>query len=163
MGGTSAYSSTQPIGPNHTETSGLDQSQDVTDPPGSAIRFATPELTRAVTVVGSPRLTVQLSAPSTVPGSPATQLVVFAKLYDVGPDGAIELPYRLISPARIANPTGPVTIELPAIVHRFEPGHRLAVVLAGGDTAYRGSSAPQPVTLTTGGGNVQQLTLPVTG
>jgi predicted acyl esterase len=55
----------------------------------------------------------------------------------------------------------PVTIELPGIVHRFEPGHRLAVVLAGGDMAYRGSTAPQPVTLTTGPGRTQQLTLPV--
>ena len=48
-------------------------------------------------------------------------------------------------------------------MHRFERGHRLAVVLTGGDMAYRGSTAPQPVTLTTGGGNVQQLTLPVVG
>ncbi len=89
---------------------------------------------------------------------------MFAKLYDIGPDGvAIELPYRLISPARVADPSQPFTIELPAIVHRFEPGHRLAVVLAGGDMAYRGSNAPQPVTLITGGTNVQQLTLPVTG
>lgn len=57
--------------------------------------------------------------------------------------------------------TTPVTIELPAIVHRFAPGHRLAVVLAGGDLAYRGATLPQPVTLQTGPGRVQQLTLPV--
>jgi ABC-2 type transport system ATP-binding protein len=46
-------------------------------------------------------------------------------------------------------------------VHRFAAGHRLVVVLAGGDMAYRGSTAPQPVTLTTGGGLSQQLTVPV--
>jgi predicted acyl esterase len=161
--GTSGYLSTAPVGPNYTETSALDQSGSVLDPPGSAIRFATEPLGRAVNVVGSPRLTVQLGAPTVASLNPDTQLVVYAKLYDIGPDGAIELPYRLISPARVADPSQPFTVELPAIVHRFEPGHRLAVVLAGGDSAYRGSNVRQAVTLTTGAGNVQQLTLPVTG
>lgn len=163
--GTSAYSGLAPVGPNYTETSGLDQSRPVTDPPGTTIRFATPALTRAMDVVGSPRLTVQLTAPSvaaTQAGGPAGQLVVFAKLYDIGPDGAIELPNRLISQVRVSDVTKPVSIELPAIVHRFEAGHRLAVVLAGGDLAYRGSALPQPVTLATGPGRTQQLSLPVT-
>jgi predicted acyl esterase len=161
--GTSGYTNLAPVGPNYTETSGLDQTQPVTDPPGSAIRFATPPLTKPLDVVGSPRLSVQVSAPSvqlTQGAGPAGQLVAFAKLYDVGPDGAIELPHRLIAPVRVADVTKPVTIELPGIVHRFEAGHRLVVVLAGGDMAYRGSDAPQPVTLTTGPGRSQQLTVP---
>jgi predicted acyl esterase len=162
--GTSAYSSVAPVGPNYTETSALDQSQPVTDPPGTAIRFATAPLTKPLDVVGSGQLTVQLDSPAALTQSagPAGQLVVFAKLYDIGPDGAIELPHRVISPVRVSDVTKPVTIELPGIVHRFQPGHRLAVVLAGGDLAYRGSTAPQPVTLATGAGHVQQLTLPVT-
>jgi ABC-2 type transport system ATP-binding protein len=164
--GTSAYSGVAPVGPNFTELSGVDQSGPVTDPPGTAIRFATPALTRSMDVVGSPRLTVQLTAPTvtaTQSAGPAGQLVVYAKLYDIGPDGAIELPNRLISPVRVTDATKPVTVELPAIVHRFEAGHRLAVVLAGGDLAYRGSTLPQPVTLATGPGLTQQLSLPVTG
>jgi putative CocE/NonD family hydrolase len=163
--GTSGYASTAPVGPNDTETSALDQSRPVTDPPGSAISFATAPLDAPVDVVGSPRLTVQLdsTAAATQGLGPDGQLVVFAKLYDIGPDGAIELPHRLISPARVADVTQPVTIELPGIVHRFEPGHRLAVVLAGGDLAYRGANVRQAVTLTTGGGAVQELTLPVVG
>jgi ABC-2 type transport system ATP-binding protein len=115
-------------------------------------------------VVGSARLTVQVSAPSvavTQAGGPAGQLVAFAKLYDVGPNGAIELPHRLVSPVRVADVTAPVTIELPGIVHRFAAGHRLVVVLAGGDMAYRGSDVTQPVTLTTGPGLGQQLSVPV--
>jgi hypothetical protein len=52
---------------------------------------------------------------------------------------------------------------VPAIVHRFEAGHRLAVVLAGGDMAYRGTNLRQAVSLTTGESVVQQLTLPVVG
>jgi len=162
--GVSAYSSVAAVGPNYTETSALDQSQPVTDPPGTAIRFSTAPLSRAMTVVGSPRLTVQLDAPvvagTQIAGAPG-QLVVYAKLYDVGPDGAIELPHRLISPARVGDVTKPISIELPGIVHRFAPGHRLAVVLAGGDLAYRGSTAPQQVTLSTGPGATQQLVLPV--
>jgi predicted acyl esterase len=164
--GVSAYSSVAPVGANYTETSGLDQSQPVTDPPGTAIRFSTAPLTKAMTVVGSPRLTVQLDAPvvaGTQAAGPAGQLVVYAKLYDVGPDGTVQLPHRLISPVRVHDVTGPVSIELPGIVHRFAPGHRLAVVLAGGDFAYRGSTLPQQVSLSTGPGRTQQLTLPVTG
>jgi predicted acyl esterase len=164
--GASSYSNLAPVGPNYTETSGLDQSRPVTDPPGTAIRFATAPLARPMDVVGSARLTVQLASPTvaaTQAAGPAGQLVAFAKLYDVGPDGAIELPHRLVSPVRVADVTKPVTIELPGIVHRFAAGHRLVVVLAGGDMAYRGSSAPQPVTLTTGPGLGQQLTVPVVG
>jgi ABC-2 type transport system ATP-binding protein len=164
--GTSSYTNLAPVGPNYTETSGVDQTKPVTDPPGTAIRFATTPLAKPMDVVGSARLSVQLSAPDvalTQAAGPAGQLVAFAKLYDVGPDGAIELPHRLIAPVRVADVTKPVTIELPGIVHRFAAGHRLVVVLAGGDMAYRGSDAPQPVTLTTGPGLAQQLTVPVVG
>jgi len=166
--GTSGYSSVAPFGPNYSETSAIESmlspEPQPQDPPGTSIRFATAPLTRALTVVGSPRLTVRLDAPSvaaTQAAGPGGELVVFAKVYDVGPDGAVELPNRLISPARVRDVTKPVTIELPGIVHRFAPGHRLAIVLAGGDLAYRGSTTPQPVTLTTGGSFLQQLTVPV--
>ncbi|WP_158544777.1 CocE/NonD family hydrolase [Blastococcus sp. TF02-9] len=162
--GTSAYSSVAPIGPNYTETSALDQTGAVTDPPGTSIRFSTEPLAAPLDVVGSPRLTVQLTAPAVAlsqQAGPAGQLVAYAKVYDVGPEGAVELPHRLISPVRVTDVTRPVTIELPGIVHRFEQGHRLAVVLAGGDLAYRGSTAPQQVALTTGPGVVQQLSVPV--
>jgi ABC-2 type transport system ATP-binding protein len=164
--GTSTWSSSAPVGPNYTETSALDQEQPVFDPPGSAVRFATAPLTSPVTVVGSPRLTVRLDAPAvaaTQGAGPGGRLVVFAKLYDLGPDGVVELPSRLISPVRVDDVTQPVTIELPGIVHRFAPGHRLAVVLAGGDLAYRGSTLPQQVTLHTSPQAVHALTLPVTG
>jgi ABC-2 type transport system ATP-binding protein len=167
--GTSSYTSTAPYGPNYTETSAVESSINpeppVTDPATSSIRFVTPTLTDELNVVGSPRLTVQLrsSASSTQVMGPAGELVIFAKVYDIGPDGTVELPRRLISPARIADVTRPVTIELPGIVHQFAPGHRLAIVLTGGDLAYRGSSVAQAVTLTTGGANIQQLSLPLVG
>jgi ABC-2 type transport system ATP-binding protein len=165
--GTSAWSSSAPFGPNYTETSAVESSLSpeppVTDPPGSSVRFLTAPLTAPLSVVGSPRLTVQLDAPAvaaTQSAGPSGELVLFAKVYDVGPDGTVGLPNRLISPVRVADVTQPVTIELPGIVHRFAAGHRLAIVLAGGDLAYRGSTAPQQVTLTTGGSFVQKLVVP---
>ncbi len=167
--GTSTYSSSSPFGPNYTETSALESSLSpeppVSDPPGSSIRFVTSPLTSALTVVGSPQLTVKLSSPAslTQAAGPGGELVVFAKLYDIGPDGTVELPRRLIAPVRVPDVTQPVRIELPGIVHRFAPGHELAIVLAGGDMAYRGATAAQPVTLTTGPAFAQRLTLPVTG
>jgi hypothetical protein len=162
--GLSTFGTVAPIGPNYTETSAIDQTFPVTDPPGTAIRFATPRLTAPMDVVGSPRLTVRLSstAQATQAGGPGGQLVAYAKVYDIGPDGqAIELPNRLISPVRVTDVTKPVTIELPGIVHRFDKGHRLAVVLAGGDLAYRGSTLPLVTTLATGPGAGQKLTVPV--
>ncbi|MDP9459881.1 MAG: hypothetical protein M3Q22_06405 [Actinomycetota bacterium] len=162
--GTSSYARTAPVGPNYTETSALDQSRPVFDPPGSSILFSTQPLAEPVDVVGSPRLTVTLDSTAAVTQNrgPDGQLVAFAKLYDVGPDGIpVELPRRLVSPVRTGGLPGPVTIELPGIVHRFEAGHRFAVVLAGGDMAYRGSTIRQSVSLTTGAGVVQELTLPV--
>ena len=164
--GTSAFGSVSPIGPNYSETSALDQSRPVFDPPGSAISFAGPVLQRPLDVVGSPRVTVRLTSPSASPAEGATglKLVVHAKLYDVGPDGTpVELPHRLISPVRVTDVDQPLTIELPGIVHRFQPGHRLALVIAGGDMAYRGSDGRHPVTLTTDRNAPQTLVLPVVG
>jgi predicted acyl esterase len=111
-------------------------------------------------------VTVRLDSPTAAAAQGTTdgQLVVYAKLYDVGPDGTpVELPNRLISPVRVADVTAPISIELPGIVHRFEAGHRLALVLAGGDLAYRGSTLPQKVTLRTAPDAPNALTLPVVG
>jgi ABC-2 type transport system ATP-binding protein len=137
----------------------------VNDPEGTAISFASAPLGHAVDVVGSPRLTVTLDSTAAASQGLGTdgQLVIYAKLYDVGPDGAVELPNRLISPARVEDVNAPITIELPAIVHRFEPGHRLALVLAGGDMAYRGSNVRHQVTLRTDDAAQQTLVLPVVG
>ena len=154
------------FGPNYSETSAVESmlpsEPPVSDPPGTSVRFLTTPLSKPLDVVGSPRLTVRLSSPTaTSAAGPAGELMVFAKLYDVGPQGAVELPRRLISPVRVADPSKPVTIELPAIVHEFAKGHRLAVVLAGGDLAYRGATVPQAVTLTTDRAAPGRLTVPV--
>jgi putative CocE/NonD family hydrolase len=164
--GTSGYASPAPVGPNYSETSALDQSGPVFDPPGTAISFASAPLQGPLDVVGSPRVTVRLDSDTAAAaqGTIDGQLVVYAKLYDVGPDGTpVELPNRLISPVRVADVHQPISIELPAIVHRFAAGHRLALVLAGGDMAYRGSNVRHAVRLTTDPAAPQTLVLPVVG
>lgn len=55
----------------------------------------------------------------------------------------------------------PVTIELPALVHRVPAGHRIALTLATTDAAYRNSAVPAAVTVAAGAG--QTLSLPTSG
>lgn len=131
--------------------------------PGTYVYWQTGPLAQPLAVVGSPALTVQISAPSadlTSSTGPAGQLVLFAKMYDVAPDGTASLIHGLVAPARIADPTQPVHITLPGIAHQFAAGHKVEVMLAGGDVNYRGGLTPTPVTVRTGSSG-QALTLPV--
>lgn len=166
-GTTPPFAGAPVIGPNYTETSALDQTLTVTDPPGTTAQFRSGAIEGgAVTVAGVPRVTVRFSS-AVVEGTQtalgdAGELVVFAKLYDIAPDGTtIELPNRLISPVRVPDITESVEIELPGIVHRFEVGHRIAVTFAGGDLAYRGSTSPQPVSVLTDTSGANVLSLPL--
>ncbi len=131
--------------------------------PGTFASWTGAPLTAPVTVVGTPTLDVRVSAPTAAlsQGSgPAGQLVLFAKLYDVGSDGTARLINGLVAPVRIADVTQSVHIALPGIAHRFDTGHRIALYLAGGDTNYRGGQVAMPVTISTGSAG-QVLTLPV--
>ena len=63
-------------------------------------------------VVGPPQLTVSISAPTaavTSAAGPGGQVVLFAKVYDVAPDGTASLINGLVAPVRVADPTKPVT------------------------------------------------------
>jgi len=167
-GRTLPYAGAPIIGPNYTETSALDQTLPVFDPPGTFAQFRSAPIAGAgVTVVGVPRVTVRFSSLTvalTQLLGDAGELVAFAKLYDIAPDGTtVELPHRLISPVRVPDVNQPVEIELPGIVHRFEVGHQIALTFAGGDLAYRGSTAPQPASVVTRADASNVLTLPVVG
>ncbi|HEX8092516.1 CocE/NonD family hydrolase, partial [Jatrophihabitans sp.] len=131
--------------------------------PGTFASWTGAPLSTPVTVVGTPTLDVQLSAPTaelSQASGPGGQLVLFAKLYDIGPDGTARLINGLVAPTRISDVTRSVHITLPGIAHRFDAGHRIALYLAGGDTNYRGGQLATPVTVSTGSTS-QVLTLPV--
>jgi ABC-2 type transport system ATP-binding protein len=136
------------------------------DLPGSFASWTSAPLTENVDTVGVPTLDVKLTSPiaaiTQLTGT-AGKLVVFAKIYDVAPDGSIDLVDRLVSPARVPNVNAPVRIELPGVVHRYEAGHRIRVVLAASDSAYGGNLSVLPVTIQTTSASVPVLTLPVVG
>jgi ABC-2 type transport system ATP-binding protein len=133
------------------------------NPPGSYVDWVSPVLAGPMTVVGSPQFTVTVSAPGVLPTTdPSGQLVLFAKLYDVAPDGSSALINGLVAPMRIPDPGKPIRVTLPGIAHQFQPGHRIEILLAGGDVNYRGGLIATPVTVSTGSTG-QLLSLPTVG
>jgi len=148
---------------SYTETSALDQSQPVRDAPGATTSLSTGPLTQDIDVIGIPTATLQISsttAAATQAADPGGMLVAFVKLYDVAPDGTIDLAHRLIAPIRIADIGKPVQVSLPGIVHRFAKGHTLKLVVSLSDAAYKGNSLAQVLTLSTSTAQPTTLTLP---
>lgn len=136
------------------------------DAAGTFASWTTSPLAADVDSVGVPRLSLRLSSPvaeQTQAGGPAGQLLLFAKIYDIAPDGTTTLVNRLVSPARVPDVRRRVHVELPGVVHRYHAGHRLAVVVAATDAAYRNSSVVTPVTVTTSPDDPGVLRLPVLG
>ncbi|MFE1171145.1 alpha/beta fold hydrolase [Streptomyces sp. NPDC058773] len=119
-----------------------------------------------VDVVGAPRVTLEVASPQAeraqTSADAADRLVLFAKLYDVAPDGRKTLVHRLVAPARVPDVTRRFTVELPGIVHRYEPGHRLRLVIAASDDAYAGNRGVKRVTVSSTPQDTGVLELPVT-
>jgi ABC-2 type transport system ATP-binding protein len=103
--------------------------------PGQSASFESAPLDSAVEVVGAPTVALDVSSA----GGSAT---LFAKLYDVSPGGGTVLPAGLVAPLQLtdlsADPAKPTTVEvtLPAVVHRFEAGHTMRVVVSSTDQAF---------------------------
>lgn len=133
------------------------------DLPGTFAAWSTPALPSKVDVVGQPTLDLRVSSLVTaltqVRDIDATKLVLFVKILDVAPDGKGTVVRNLIAPVRVPDVNKPFTVTLPGFVHRFDEGHRIKLVVAGGSLNYRGGTIPSPVTIA--GGTSQVLTLPV--
>ncbi len=164
-----SYANASAAPTSYSETSGLEGSQvniPPTDAPGTFVSFTSDPLKAAADVVGSPKVTLKLSTPTagyTQIGGPSGQLVLFAKVYDIAPDGSKVLKNRLISPLRVPDTNKLVTLRLPGIVHRFATGHRIQVAIAASDAAYAGNTLPQPVAIMSGPASGSTLGLPVVG
>ncbi|CAA9240082.1 MAG: Uncharacterized hydrolase, CocE/NonD family / Efflux ABC transporter, ATP-binding protein [uncultured Blastococcus sp.] len=121
--------------------------------PGQFAAFDSERLDAAVEVVGAP--TVELAV-----AAPAGTATLFAKLYDVGPGGATTLPAGLVAPLALtglsADPTRPtpVRVTLPGIVHRFEAGHTMRVVVSSTDQAYALPAESAVYSVALGGGGL---------
>ncbi|MGC5360408.1 CocE/NonD family hydrolase [Streptomyces sp. DT24] len=137
------------------------------DTPGTCLGWTSAPLTSPVDVVGAPRATLRVVSPRAErtrnSGDAADKLVLFAKVYDLAPNGSKTLVNRLVAPVRVPDPGKPFTVELPGIVHRYQAGHRLHFVLAASDTAYFGNRGATPVTVVNGPGGTGTLQLPVVG
>ncbi len=132
------------------------------DSPGTFAKWTTDPLARSIDVVGTPRVRLKVESPTATlnqGAGPAGKLVLFVKLMDVAPEGQARLIRALEAPVRVPDVSKRFTVTLPAIVHRFAPGHRIRLVVAGGSTNYRGGMFVNAVTIASG--NNQTLTLPV--
>jgi ABC-2 type transport system ATP-binding protein len=107
------------------------------DLPGQYAAFQSAPLDSALQLTGAPSVKVTVATDGTTPA------VLFAKLYDVAPDGSTVLPHQLVTPLRIPT-SGTVDVQLPAVDHDFAAGHQLRLVLAATDLGY--SSPAQPAT-----------------
>jgi predicted acyl esterase len=152
------------VGTSYSEISILDPGATPSDVPGTSAAFTGAPLEQDTEVVGVPSADLRFSAPLqqlTAPlGAPA-ELVVYVRLEDVAPDGSVVLPHKLVSPVRIAQPELAAHIELPGIVHKFAKGHRLRLVVYGGDLAYRGGNVGGPVSVLTDPSRPGVLHVPV--
>ncbi|MFF3095813.1 CocE/NonD family hydrolase [Streptomyces cyaneofuscatus] len=135
------------------------------DTKGTYLGWRSAPLTASVDVVGAPKATLKVVSPKAErvqnSGDASDKLVLFAKVYDVAPDGTRKLVNRLVSPVRVPDVTRPFTVELPGIVHRYEKGHRLEFVIAASDTAYFGNRGIKPVTVVSAPDDTGVLELPV--
>ncbi|MEU7292609.1 CocE/NonD family hydrolase [Streptomyces exfoliatus] len=135
------------------------------DTPGTHLGWTSAPLTAPVDLVGAPKATLKVVSPATErvqeSGDASDKLVLFAKLYDIAPDGTKTLVNRLVAPVRVPDVTRPFTVELPAVVHRYETGHRLELVIAASDTAYAGNRGVKPVTVVSAPEDTGTLELPL--
>ncbi|MDN5757855.1 MAG: ABC transporter ATP-binding protein [Tomitella sp.] len=130
------------------------------DLPGSTATWTTAPAGTPIDIVGGPTLHFTLAAERPLDGSVEDSAVVFAKLYDVDPDGTAVLIDGLVSPVRVLDTSEPVTVDMRALVHRIDTGHRLRLVVAGGDVNYRGGITAHQITIPQSGAG-QGLVLPV--
>ncbi|MGW2249754.1 alpha/beta fold hydrolase [Kitasatospora sp. NPDC001660] len=107
------------------------------DFPGQNASFESAPLDGQLHLTGQPTVPVRVRADR-------PDAVLFAKLYDVGPDGKAVLPQQLAEPLRVtgADAGRTVTVVLPAVDHTFAAGHRLRLVLASTDLAYASPAEP---------------------
>jgi ABC-2 type transport system ATP-binding protein len=105
------------------------------DLPGQHAAFQSAPLDGPLQLTGAPDVKVSVELGGAAPA------VLFAKLYDVAPDGTAVLPHQLVTPLRVAS-SGTVDVRLPASDHDFAAGHRLRLVLAATDLGYASPAAP---------------------
>jgi predicted acyl esterase len=138
-----------------------DQATKPFDTPGTFAAWEGPALKHRIDVAGIPRATFHINSPTASSATTATELQFFAKVYDIAPDGSIDLVRRLVAPVRVLNINKAIHVQLPGIVHRFAKGHHIELVLAATDSAYRNANLVQPAIASTSRKAPTTLRLPI--
>ncbi|MFD4183211.1 ATP-binding cassette domain-containing protein [Rhodococcus sp. NPDC058514] len=110
------------------------------DPPGQSASFATAPLDQPLTITGAATVRLTITAAS-APGD----AVLFAKLYDVSPDGRRTLPGGAVSAIRLPDGQSgplPVSVTLPGVAFQVPQGHHIEVVVSTTDQAYANPLTP---------------------
>lgn len=105
------------------------------DLPGQSATFTSDPVESSETITGAPRVNLRVASLA----SP-NQAVLFAKLYDVAPNGTRTLPGGAVSAIRLPDTQGidpvDVTVALPGISYIVQQGHRLELSISTTDQAY---------------------------
>jgi ABC-2 type transport system ATP-binding protein len=143
---------------SYSETPNFQQSNfssvPASDAPGTFASFTSGAFGADTDVVGVPVAQVRLK-------SAIGLATVFAKVYDVAPDGSAVLVRRLVAPVRATDLRRPVTITLAGFAHRFASGHALRLVLASTDSGYRAQPVPTTYSVVTDPTHPGTLSIPV--
>ncbi|HZG88691.1 MAG TPA: alpha/beta fold hydrolase [Pseudonocardia sp.] len=128
--------------------------------PGQSAQFSTAPLAASTLVTGAPRTTVTVAR---VPGQPApADAVLFAKAYEVTPDGLRTLLGSAVAPFRVAVPAdgtpAAVTVTLPGAVAPIEAGNRLVLSVSTTDQGY--TSGSEPAVWLVGAGPAAAMAIP---
>lgn len=140
-----AYSETSNFtGPDAEPSSGDVPPEEVE---GQFAAFTSRAFRRSFASVGVPAARLRISHTN------GEDLVFYAKVYDVAPDGQERLIHRLISPVRVPDAAldDPVRVRLAGFAHRFRKGHRVRLVLCSTDQTSANSEVADVITVRTGG------------
>ena len=103
------------------------------DLPGQSASFDTDPLTSPVHLTGAARVRLRVTTSAHVTPT------LFAKVYDVAPDGNAEPARALTAPLHL---NGTAQVTLPAVDHDFATGHRIRIVLSATDMGFTSPSQP---------------------
>ncbi|RZL80157.1 MAG: alpha/beta fold hydrolase [Rhodococcus sp. (in: high G+C Gram-positive bacteria)] len=129
------------------------------DLPGQSAIFTSEPVDSSLTITGAPRVDLRVASLAG-PG----QAVLFAKLYDVAPNGTRTLPGGAVSAIRLPD-TGSidpvdVTVALPGISYTVQQGHRLELSVSTTDQAYAVPLEPAQFSVTMANTSVALPTVP---
>lgn len=139
--------------------SGLTGSTQLGRIPGQTATFSSAALSSPALVIGSSRIALDVTA------GKVGDVVLFAALHDVGPDGTDTLPARLVAPIRVTGQPGQqhrITVQLPWIVAQVPAGHRLTVEVSTTDFSYSLPTAPDGYRVALASSELALSSLPTT-